>query len=69
MTSSTLRDTQTAELAGRIDPITSRLWMLRGDAVELLASRLASEIVLTPCASDPDEATQRPALGMAVLLH
>lgn len=69
MTSSTLRDTQTAELAGRIDPIISRLWMLRGDAVGLLAGRLATGIVLTPRAPDPDEAATQPALGVAVLLH
>jgi len=69
MATSILRDTQTADLARRLDPITSRLWMLRSDAAALPADRLAAEILLAPRASESDDETKLPPIGVAVLLH
>jgi len=69
MATSILRDTQIADLARRLDPITSRLWMLRGDAAALPADRLAAEILLAPRASESDDETKLPPIGVAVLLH
>lgn len=69
MATNTLRDTQAAELAKRLDPITSRLWMLRGGAAALPADRLAAGIVLAPPALARDEQSKLPSIGVAVLLH
>jgi len=69
MATSILRDTQTADLARRLDPITSRLWMLRAGAQALPANRLAAEILLAPSAPARDDETQLPPLGVALLLH
>lgn len=68
-TANTLRDTQAAELAKRLDPIASRLWMLRGSAAVLPADRLAAGIVLAPPALARDDQAQLPPIGVAVLLH
>lgn len=69
MATSTLRDTKAAELAQRLDPITSRLWMLRGCAATLLADRLAAGIVLAPPALPGEDQAKLPPVGVAVLLH
>jgi hypothetical protein len=69
MATSTLRDTQAAELAQRLDPITSRLWMLHGGAAALLADRLAAGIVLAPQMPARDDEAKLPSIGVAVLLH
>lgn len=69
MATSTLRDTQAAELAQRLDPITSRLWMLRGGASALLADRLAAGIVLAPQPLAYDDEARLPSIGAGVLLH
>lgn len=69
MATSTLRDTQAAELAQRLDPITARLWMLRGGAATPAADRLAAGIVLAPQMPARDGEPKLPSLGVAVLLH
>lgn len=69
MATSILRGTQTADLARRLDPITSRLWMLRAGAPALRADRLAAEILLAPRAPERDDETRLPPLGAVVLLH
>jgi hypothetical protein len=69
MATSTLRHIQAAELARRLETITSRLWMLRDDAAAPLADRLAAGIVLPPRTSAPDEEPSPAPLGVALLLH
>jgi hypothetical protein len=69
MATSTLRDIQAAELAKRLDPITSRLWMLGGCAAALPGDRLAAGIVLAPPELAHDEEAKLPSIGIAVLLH
>ncbi len=68
-TNTFLRDTQTSELAKRLDPITSRLWMLRRGAAASRAHRLAAEILLPPQAPERNGQTKLPPVGVAVLLH
>jgi hypothetical protein len=69
MATSILRDIQAAQLARRLDPITSRLWMLHGAAAEPLADRLAAGIVVAPRMPERGDEATPPSLGVAVLLH
>ncbi len=67
MATSILRDTHAAELAARLAPITSRLWMLGGTA-SLPAERLAADIIV-PGRRAHDVEPTLPPIGVAVLLH
>ncbi|GAB4477517.1 MAG: hypothetical protein OHK0044_23960 [Burkholderiaceae bacterium] len=69
MATITSRDTQTADLSRRLEPIVSRLWMLRSDTTDLLADGLAAEIVLAPQPLESAAESKLPPLGVAVLLH
>lgn len=70
MATSTSRDIQATELARRLDPITSRLWMLRDHhPVRLLADRLATGIIVPAQAPAHDGEAKLPPIGVAVLLH
>lgn len=70
MATSTLRGIQAAELARRLDPITSRLWMLQPHRpAPLLAEGLANGIVVPAPALGPEDEAKLPPIGVAVLLH
>jgi hypothetical protein len=70
MATSTLRDIEAAELARRLDPITSRLWMLHGlRPAQLPADGLAAGIVVPAQALARDVEPKLPPIGVAVLLH
>lgn len=70
MATSTSRGIQAAELARRLDPITSRLWMLHDHRPgPLAAAGLAAGIIVPAQALAHEDEARPPRVGVAVLLH